>query len=654
MPKIKVAKSAGFCFGVNRSVELVYSMLKKDEKIATLGPIIHNPQVVEDLRNKGVIAYGSLSEIPKDKKVVIRSHGVSKRIYEEIKMSGREFVDATCPFVAKIHKIVEENYKNGKKILIAGDKTHPEVIGINGFCDDTALVFKDHEELSETLKKGEIYGNIDYVLVAQTTFNKNEWKKSVEIIEKLYTNIKIFDTICNATDERQTEAQKLSLESDLMVVIGGRTSSNTNHLCEVCRKNCKTVLVETADELGGEDFLGVENIGVTAGASTPAYIIEEVKNKMSEILENEEFSFEEALEQSFKKIYRGAKVKGVVAFVAQNEIGVDIGSKYAGYVPFSEYSDDPDADPSALKPGDELDLMVVSVSDIEGRALLSKKRLDKTDSFGKIEAAYNDGVVLEGTVSDIVNGGVIVYSAGARVFVPASQTGVKKGDDLGVLKGKKVSFKIIDLNAAKHRAVGSMTVMEREKRKELEAKFWSTAAVGDKFTAKIKSITSFGAFADLGGVDGLIHLTELSWKRIKNPSEVVSVGDEVEVFIKELDAEKKRISLGYKKAEDNPWEKIKAYSEGDVVNVKIVSATNFGLFANVIEGIDGLIHITELSWDRVEKPTDVLAVGETTDAKIISLDLENKKVSLSVKQLTEKPAPAEKAEEAPAAEEAAE
>ena len=289
--------------------------------------------------------------------------------------------------------------------------------------------------------------------------------------------------------------------------------------------------------------------------------------------------------------------------------------------------------------------MVVSVSDQEGRAMLSKKRLDKTDSFAKIEAAYNDGAVLDGTVTDIVNGGVIVFSMGARVFVPASQTGIKKGDDLGVLKGKKVSFKIIDLNPQKHRAVGSMTVMEREKRKELEAKFWSEAKVGDKFTAKIKSITSFGAFADLGGVDGLIHLTELSWKSIKNPSEVVSVGDEVEVYIKDLDPEKKRISLGYKKAEDNPWEKIKAYHEGDVVKVKIVSATNFGLFANVIDGVDGLIHITELSWDRVAKPTDVLNVGDETEAKIISIDLEAKKVSLSIKQLAEKPTAEVKEEE---------
>lgn len=634
---IKVAASAGFCFGVSRSVTLIYSLLQSGEKIATLGPIIHNPQVVSDLQGKGVLVEEDIDKIPKDYKIVIRSHGVPKRVYEKLEKEKREYVDATCPFVAKIHSIVSENYKEGKKILIAGDKKHPEVIGINGFCDDSAIVLGSAEEVAELVEKGRIYGENDYILVAQTTFNKNEWKKSIEILKKVYTNIIFFDTICSATEERQTEAEKLSAESDVMIVIGGRTSSNTNHLCEVCEKNCRTVLVESADELGRESFLGEKNIGITAGASTPAYIIEEVQNKMSEVLENEDFSFEEALEQSFKKIYRGAKVKGTVAFVSQNEIGVDIGSKYAGYIPFSEYSDDPDVKPEDLKPGDELDLMVVSVSDQEGRAMLSKKRLDKTDSFAKIEAAYNDGAVLDGTVTDIVNGGVIVFSMGARVFVPASQTGIKKGDDLGVLKGKKVSFKIIDLNPQKHRAVGSMTVMEREKRKELETKFWSEAKVGDKFTAKIKSITSFGAFADLGGVDGLIHLTELSWKRIKNPSEVVSVGDEVEVYIKDLDPEKKRISLGYKKAEDNPWEKIKAYHEGDVVKVKIVSATNFGLFANVIDGVDGLIHITELSWDRVAKPTDVLNVGDETEAKIISIDLEAKKVSLSIKQLTEKP-----------------
>lgn len=634
---IHTAKSAGFCFGVDRSVKLVYALLERGEKIATVGPIIHNPFVVEDLRKKGVIIEENIKNIPKDYTAVIRSHGVPKNVYEEMEKSCIRFEDATCPFVQKIHKIVKEEYESGKKILIAGTATHPEVVGINGFCENTAIVFKNSDELSEFIKNDEINGENDYVLVSQTTFNKNEWQKCIKILKKLYTNIRFFDTICNATELRQLEAEKIAEKSDIMFVIGGRNSSNTNKLKEVCEEFCKTVLIQSAAELEKQDLMGKSRIGITAGASTPAYIIEEVQNRMSELLENEEFSFEEALEQSFKKIYRGAKVKGTVAFVAQNEIGVDIGSKYAGYIPFSEYSDDPEMNPNDLKPGDELDLVVVSISDIEGRAMLSKKRFDKTNSFSKIEAAYNDGAVLEGTVSDIVNGGVIAFTMGARVFIPASQTGVKRGDDLSVLKGKKVSFKLIDLNAQRQRAVGSITAPEREQRKALEEAFWANAKLGDKITAKIKSITSFGAFADLGGVDGLIHLTELSWKRIKNPSEVVSVGDEVEVYIKELDAEKKRISLGYKKAEDNPWEKIKEYQEGDVVKVTIVSATKFGLFANVIEGIDGLIHITELSWNRVENPTDVLKVGEETDAKIIAIDYENKKVSLSVKQLTERP-----------------
>lgn len=638
---IKVAKSAGFCFGVDRSVKLVYSLLKKDKKIATIGPIIHNSFVVEDLKKRGVIIEENIDNLPDGYIAVIRSHGVSPSVYESLEDKCAEFEDATCPFVSKIHNIVRDEYKKGKKILIAGNETHPEVIGINGFCENTAIVFKNEEELQKISQNGEINGENDYVLVAQTTFNKNEWQKCIKFLKKLYTNIDFFDTICNATAERQNEAEKIAAESDIMFVIGGRNSSNTNKLREVCETYCKTILIQSASELQKQDIIGKYRIGITAGASTPAYIIEEVKNKMSELLENEEFSFEEALEQSFKKIYRGAKVKGVVAFVAQNEIGVDIGSKYAGYVPFSEYSDDPEANPGDLKRGDELDLVVVSVSDQEGRAMLSKKRLEKADSFNKIEAAYNDGALLEGTVSDIVNGGVIAFTMGSRVFIPASQTGVKKGDDLGVLKGKKVSFKLIDLNAQKRRAVGSITAPEREMKKALAEKFWAEAEVGATYTAKIKSLTSFGAFADLGGVDGLIHLTELSWKRIKNPSEVLSVGDEVEVYIKELDAEKKRISLGYKKAEDNPWEKIKAVNVGDVVKVKIVSATKFGLFANVIDGIDGLIHITELSWDRVENPTDVVKVGEETDAKIIAIDYENKKVSLSVKQLTEKPASSE-------------
>lgn len=635
---IEVAKSAGFCFGVDRAVNIVYSLISENKKCATLGPIIHNPQLVDDLIKKGVLIEDNIDAIPKDYTVVIRSHGVCPEVVEKLKQSGHEFVDATCPFVAKIQKIVMEKYREGARVFIAGDKSHPEVQGINGYCQNTAFVFGSEEELIKEAEKHPENCDKKTILVAQTTFNKKILKKCLEIAKKLYTKLEFFDTICNATSQRQEEALKLSRKSDIVFVIGGRTSSNTNKLYDVCRENCKTVLIETADEIEKSDLLGVSAVGVTAGASTPAYIIEEVKNKMSEILENEEFSFEEALEQSFKKIYRGAKVKGTVAFITGNEIGVDISSKYAGFVPYDEYSDDPSEKIEDLKRGDELDLVVVSVNDQEGRVLLSKKRFDQIDSFSKIQKAFDEGEVLNGTVSDVVNGGVIVFANGMRIFIPASQTGIKKDGDLNTLLKTKVDFKLIDVNPAKRRAVGSIRAVVAEKRREAEEKFWSQIKEGDVVKATVKSLTSFGAFADLGGVDGLVHITELSWSKIKHPSEVVNVGDEIEVYIKELDAEKKRISLGYKKAEDNPWEKMKEYNEGDVVNVKIVSITAFGAFANLIPGVDGLIHISQISNEKVNKVADVLKVGDEVTAKIIGIDFENAKLSLSIRALLEEKA----------------
>lgn len=634
---VTVAKTAGFCFGVNRAVEVVFKCIEEGKKVCTLGEIIHNPQIVEKLSEKGALIIDSIDESLAGKTVVIRSHGVAESIYSQLNQYGISYVDATCPFVAKIHKIVSR-YKDDAAILIAGDKKHPEVQGIVGHCKTECHTFKNEQELKNLFNDFENFSQKEIVIVAQTTFNTKEWQKCVNTAKKLYTNVTIFDTICSATINRQAEAEKLAKHSDLMIVVGGRHSSNTAKLAEICGRFCKTLLIESPKELNTIDFRGYTNIGVTAGASTPAGIIKEVQQIMSENQANQtELSFEEMFEQSFKTIYTGEKVTGIVTGIAPNEVTVDIGTKHTGYIPLAELSDDPNATTDSLvKKGDELLLKVLRVNDVEGTVLLSKKKIDAEAGFDKVCEAAESGEVLEGTVIDVVKGGVIVISNGARVFVPASQATMSKNDNLEDLLKKTVSLKILEVaTKPRRRIVGSIRAVLVGQKKELENKFWDEVEVGKVFKGVVKSITSYGAFVDLGGVDGMVHISELSWSRIKHPSEVVKLGDVLEVYVRDVDKEAKKISLGYKKNEDNPWEKMKDFNVGDVVKCKIVSLTPFGAFAQILPGVDGLIHISQISNERINKPADVLAVGQEVEAKLTEIDLEKKRISLSIKALLE-------------------
>ncbi|HIT19587.1 MAG TPA: bifunctional 4-hydroxy-3-methylbut-2-enyl diphosphate reductase/30S ribosomal protein S1 [Candidatus Fimivivens faecavium] len=636
MPKITLAESAGFCFGVKRAVDMVYAALDAGERVCTLGPIIHNPQMVAELEQKGVTILGSIAQVPKGAKVILRSHGVPRTVTDELERLGISYGDATCPFVAKIHGIVARASPD-ELVLILGDANHPEVQGIVGHCSGRILVISGYEEAKNLKNEGENSNNSCFV-VAQTTFNRFEWEKCVSIIKKVYTSAQIFDTICNATSFRQQEAAKLARCCDIMLVVGGRHSSNTAKLCSICGEFCQTILVETADELNPQDFAGASSIGITAGASTPVRIIKEVHETMNEMMENqEELSFEEMLEQSFKSTYNGEKVTAVVTSIAPNEIAVDIGTKHAGYVPLSELTDDPSAKPEDLvKKGDKLDLLVVRVNDQEGTVMLSKKRLDAMAGFEKVMDAVDTGEVLEGVVTEVIKGGVLALTNGVKVFIPASQATMSRNEPLEGLLRKKVEFKILEVNRQRRRAVGSIRAVVRERRKELEEKFWSEVEIGRHYQGTVKSLTDYGAFVDLGGVDGMIHISELSWGKIRHPSQVVKVGDEIEVTIKDIDAEKKKISLGYKKDEDNPWEILKkSYEVGQNAHVKIVSLTAFGAFAELIPGIDGLIHISQISTERVGKPSDVLSVGQEVDVKITEIDYERRRISLSIKALLE-------------------
>ena len=627
---------------MNRAVTIVNNLLEEGKKVTTLGPIIHNPHMVAELAERGVEIADTPNDLSSmDRTLVIRSHGVPQSVIDEIEQKGISYENATCPFVSKIHQIVKDNSREGKVILIAGDENHPEVQGIVGHCEGEHYIFKNYEDLGKLLKKLENIENISICVVAQTTYDVKEWKNCLKLLKKVYTNAKIFDTICSATSIRQSEAEELASISDIMVVIGGRQSSNTAKLFSVCKSKCeRTYLIESAAELDDIALIDADIIGITAGASTPARIIKEVFNTMTENIEKTENTaenFAELLEESLKNFNTDEKVHGVVVGIAPNEVYVDVGRKQAGFIPLAELSNDPNAKAEDLvKIGDELDFLIMRTNDQEGTIMLSKKRLDAIKGWDEIIKANEEDTPVTGFVTDVVKGGVIAVANGVRVFIPASQATATRGEPLENLLKKEVSFKIIEVNKGRRRAVGSIRAILKEERQKLADKFWETAEIGKKYTGTVKSLTSYGAFVDIGGIDGMIHISELSWGRIKHPSEVVKVGDTVEVYIKDLDREKGKISLGYKNTEDNPWEILKRdYPEGTVTEATIVGMTDFGAFANILPGIDGLIHISQISTERIEKPQDVLKIGDKVTVKITKIDFDKKRISLSIRELLE-------------------
>lgn len=656
--QITLAKTAGFCFGVNRAVNMLYDLVREGVNVCTLGPIIHNPQVIEDLQSRGVNIIDNIKDASQGKKVVIRTHGVERDILDYCNKKELNYIDATCPFVKKIHKIVQKNSNETLPVLIAGDKKHPEVVGIKSYCAGECFVFNSAEELDEIFNEHSFSTENPFVVVSQTTFSIKEWKKCVKKIKLHYTNAIIFDTICSATEERQAEALLLSQKNDMMIIIGGRTSSNTAKLKAVCEPNCPTYLIETANELLDIAFCGINSIGVTAGASTPHSIIKEVLKTMSEIFENantnnkeENAGFEQMLEESLSSMSSDQNVVGTVVGFTATEIQVEIaGRKHTGYVPFDEYSDDPSADPKAeLKVGDKIKLRIMKTNDVEGTIKLSKRLYDRGAIWENLEA---DDTVREGVVTGIVgdNKGVFVQSGSVKVFIPASLAKMRRSDSLEDLLRTTVEYKIIEVNKQRRKVVGSIREVAVSKKKEIEDAFWASAKEGNVYTGTVRSLTNYGAFVDLGGVDGMVHISELSWQRIKHPSEVVKVGDTVEVYVKELDRENKKISLGYKKVEDNPWEILKRdYPVDSEVECKVVSLTSFGAFAQIIPGVDGLIHISQISHKHIGTPAEVLKVGDVVRAKIMDIDFDKKRVSLSIKALLEAPVAEESvAEEAPA------
>lgn len=720
--KVEIAENAGFCFGVDRAVKIAYDAAEQGgsaKKTYTYGMLIHNRDVTDDLKAKGISSIDNIEEVPEGTRVIIRAHGAKKSDIEFLEKNGNEVIDATCPYVKKIHKIVEKEYsEKNRTVVIVGDPNHPEVIGINGWCNNSAVIVSDENNMSEILSKS---ADTPISVVAQTTIRRNLFKKVQEILKKHFTNANFFDTICSATTERQKSAALLAAESDLMFVVGGENSSNTRKLFEVCKELCEdTYLIQNSKIINQyKNFLNKKTkVGITAGASTPGAVIKEVYLTMAE----NEMNFAEALEETLKPLKSGEVVKGVVIGITPTEVQVDIGSKYDGVIPFEELTNDPSENINDLvKLGEEVDVYIVHVSDRDGVVTLSKKKIDAVKGMEELQTAFDNNEILNGRVVELVRGGVVTIAKGVRVFIPASECALNFIADLGVLLNTEQKFRIIKMDTdrrGRQRVVGSIKVVSKEAAdkaaaefwataeegkkykgivksltsfgafvdlggvdglihiselspvrishpseavsigdeievyiKELDkdknrislvkelkevkaAEFWANAEVGKKYTGIVKSITPFGAFVDLGGVDGLVHISELSWNRINHPSEVVSLGQELEVYIKELDKEKDKISLGYKKEEDSPWIKaVKDLNVGDKIKAKIVRILPFGAFAEVAEYVDGLIHISQISNERISKPSDVLAIGDVVDCQVMEINNDTKQIGLSMKAL---------------------
>ena len=635
--RLELARSAGFCYGVRRAVQMAEMAAEEGRPCVMLGPIIHNRDVIAYLESIGVGLVDTPEEVPPGVAVLIRSHGEGRPVHEALARLGRPVIEATCPNVSRIHQIVSRAEEGGRQVLIIGTRTHPEVAAIAGWCR-RPVVLEGVAELSNWLETAPERRDIPLTMVSQTTSTRFIWDSCVEKAKKECTNLKIFDTICNATCKRQSEAQALAARSDAMVVIGGRESSNTKRLAELCGALCPMVVwIERAAELEPSNLCRKASIGITAGASTPEWIIKEVYDKMSdENIEIEE-SFAEMLEKSIKTLNTGEKVTGVVTGITPTEIYVDLGTKHAGYIPVSELTDDPTAKVEDLvKIGDEIETYVMRVNDQEGVVTLSKKRLDTVKSWDDIEQAREEHTTVEGVVTEENKGGVVVSIKGVRVFVPASQTGLPRETPMSQLLKQHVRLRITEVNRARRRVVGSIRAVEAEERAAKAAEVWANIEENKRYTGTVKSLTSYGAFVDIGGVDGMVHISELSWSRIKHPSEVVSVGDTVEVYVISFDKEKKKISLGMKDRSQNPWEVFTGkYQPGDVANVRVVKLMTFGAFAEVVPGVDGLIHISQIADHRIDKPGDVLSEGQMVDVKIIDIDYDNKKVSLSIRALLE-------------------
>ncbi|MBA1337110.1 MAG: SSU ribosomal protein S1p [Firmicutes bacterium] len=663
--KILIAEHSGICFGVKKALEIAEKFADTKSDTYTLGPLIHNKQVVEKLDKKGLKVVDNLDQIDEGT-VIIRSHGVPPEVHGEAAKKIIELVDATCPFVKKIQEKVKEYYEKGYQIIIVGDANHPEVKGVNGWCNYSAVIVDSEEKAAKI-------GYYDRLcVVAQTTITQKTWEDIKRILEKKGGEAEFFNTICNATYLRQQAAVELAERVELMLVIGGLHSSNTQKLYKLCAEKCNnTYHIETSDDLPVDKINEVEIIGVTAGASTPDWIIKEVVDKMTEMENNKTESNEiegvvveenvqpeekvqepaqertmENLEDTMVSIKPGKVVKGKVLQVGKEDVIVNIGYKSDGIIPRDELSSDGSLSPAeVLSEGDEIEVFVKKIDEKEGHVVLSKKKVDLEKAWKTIKQKYDENEAVNAKVVEEVKGGLIAVVEGIRGFIPASHVDIGYVENLKEFIGRELSVRVIEFNRSKGKVILSRKTLLEAEREAKKKQLLESLKEGDRIKGEVKRLTDFGAFVDIGGIDGLVHISEMSWNRVGHPSEVMNIGDEVEVVVLGVEEENERISLGYKQTKPHPWDKItERYSQGEVVEGRIVRLVDFGAFVELEPGIEGLVHISQISYEHVEKPRDVLQEGQSVKVKILDIRPEERRISLSIKEATEKPKREEKKE----------
>jgi len=642
-----MADYAGLCAGVKRALDTVDNLLcganlPEQPKICMWGPIIHNRVVMEGYVKRGVIVTENIGDLPAGCVVVFRAHGVSPEVARLVAEAGFTVVDCTCPHVRASQLHAKKKADEGFAVVLIGDREHPEIIGINGWANGSAIIAGSFDELIGQLDREDPSGPANRAtprlcVISQTTYERGVFYSIVDEILKRYPDSEVFDTICHATTERQLAAKELARDRDAMIIIGSPESSNARQLFKLCKQTCgESYMVDTADDMPPAERLRGRRVGVTAGASTPDWIIEEVKEKMDEMTRHDgDINFAEEMERPLITLQTGQTVKGRIIRYSGTEVAVDLGYKSDGVIPIDEFVTDADQDPAeVIKIDDIVDVYVVRVNDNEGTVLLSKKRVDEKNNWTKIEEAFEKNAPIKAIVTDVTNGGLIVTSSGVRIFVPASQVSDRYVEDLRGYLRKPVELRIIDYNKQKRKFVGSIKVLIIEEKRRAAEDLWNDIEIGREYDGVVKSLTAFGAFVDIGGVDGLVHISELSWSRIKHPSDVVKAGEKITVRVVSLDRDKKKISLGYRRDEDNPWFKIEEkYAVGTIVTKKVVRIAPFGAFVELERGIDALVHVSQISDTRIAKPDDVLRVGMEVTAKITELNLETKKISMSIKEV---------------------
>jgi len=642
---IRTAKHAGFCMGVQRAVNEAMKASRQFGTIFTIGELVHNPQVIHQLEESGIRAVETPAQAA-GQTVIIRSHGVAPEIYAELNQLFCQTLDLTCPSVERLHQTVNRYSADGKPVILVGQRDHPEVMGTIGWCRGEVYTVSD-------VKQAQSLPEMDEALaVAQTTFPHEAWETILPVIRRKVSQLSVEDTICKATILRQNEARELAAQVDAMLVIGGRHSANTRKLFETCQSICpRTLLIESIEDIP-PDFADIhsEIIGITAGASTPDWLLKEVVTRMTDkeqmdqqvpAEETEENSFMADVEATLVKIRPGQTVTGTVVQMTDEEVCVNIGFKSDGLIKRDDLITED------VKMGDEIEVEVVKVNDGDGNVLLSQRNILKRKAFAKLVEKFEKDEYVEGVGKEVVKGGLICDVDGIRAFVPASQLSNRYVEKIGEFIGQTLTLKIIELDEQKRRIVASRKAVLKAEESTRKAEVWASLEEGAVIKGIVRRLTDFGAFVDIGGVDGLIHVTDLSWSHVKHPSEIVHPDQEVEVKILNLDHERERIQLGLKQMQPKPWDVApQKYPEGSVVVGKVVRITTFGAFVELEPGVDGLVHISQCATTRIDKVEDAVSVGDEINVKVLSIDPQAKRISLSIRALLEDAEPQKPAKEA--------